>query len=599
MDSAGGLWAENPFTGHPIQGDFVVGNGAIIQLFNPSFPLPANAFMDTVAAYGRIWMAYSDLQGPVDYPSTTNQVQPRQFYFDPTTKKFHHDGVGVANNATPVGSAASGLDPGDIAMGTRYLVTLFATRTGYISGWETAAIKTVTITDDVHNLRVGNIPISPDPNVTQRIIAITQAGASSAGPYFYIPADDFIAGLNGPVDGNGNNITKTVIDDNTTTQAFFNFPDQYLIESVDVTSFFTKGATFAAKSVMYAKTLRRLIWCGEDDDTFRISEPDDPETYFTDTGLNQPGQGDGGIAMCAREFRTELYFFKNNGAHLAVDTTLDPSQWVTRQRWDKVGPEGPWAIDVDKEFIAFAHRSGPYIFDGNEPFWIGYDISGNLNRDPVWDKINWTQAHKIYVLIDRDRQIVKFGVPYGQSTKVDREFICDYSRGWQKIRWSWDDATTTRAISVDRTQFIGPDQLIYDPQVRTHQVLHGMNDDSGRILYEDRTNHTIDGSPFVQEAHTAYTPYMATPGIYGLAAMDTVMRGGGSVSVVVSGDTTTQKTLADIPLQGDIHDNDRKMAGIQNERFSISLSNGGRLGDYWECLRVCLWAVFKWKTRSV
>lgn len=591
LDSAGDLWAENPFPGSPINGTFIQGIGQIIRLENPDFHIQSNAFLDTAAAYGRIWLTVSDLELGLDSGR-------RKFYFDVPSKRFHYDSVGYPNNSVPI-TTVSSANVGDIEIGTRYAVVMFQTCSAYITGFEIAAITKCEITVPGKKIHLAGIPIAPDPQVTKRVIAFTQVGASSAGPYYYIDEDDFIEGLTAPVDGDGNNITKTVIDDNTTTEAFFSFIDEYLIGSVDVTEFADKGAAFNAKSVMFSKTLRRLIWCGEDDDTFRISEPDDPETYYKTTGLNQPAQGDGGTAMCAREFRSELYFFKNNGAHLLIDSSLTPAQWRTAQRWDKVGPEGPWAIDTDKEFLAFAHRSGPYIFDGSEPIWIGYDVSGNLNRDPSWDKINWDYGHKIYVLIDRENQVVKFGVPYGTSTKVNMELIVDYSQGWRKLRWSYDDVATTRAIRVKRHQDVSDNVLGFDGRIKTGQILHGVNDDSGAILYEDRLSRTLNGAPINQVARLGYTPYMNIPGIYGLNAVDVTAGGLGMANVIVHGDSSIAQVQMDLPLIGEINDFDRKPQGLQHERFSVEISNKADLGNFWELMRCVLWVNLRWKTRSV
>jgi hypothetical protein len=370
---------------------------------------------------------------------------------------------------------------------------------------------------------------------------------------------------------------------------------------VDVTDFIDKqplNGDRPQKSVYFSKTTRRLIWAGEDNETYRISESDDPETYLGTTGFAQPGQGDKGKAICAREFRGELYFLKDNGGHLAVDTSLTPVEWRTVQRWQDSGPEGPWAVDVTNEFMAWAHRSGPYIYDGNTPTWIGYEISGNLNTYPNWDRINWDYAHKIYVLIDYENKVVKFGVPMDRSTKVNMELIVDYSRGWRNRRWSWDDVATTRAVLVKRVQVVSDDTLGFDGRIKTSQILHGSNADDGLILYEDKLNHTLNGAPFLQEARTAYTPYMSTPGIYRLNAVDAVARGQGNASFVVYGDSSPRVIALDLALEGELKDFDRKATG-QNERWSILISNKNELQGWWELGRVVLWNSLIWRTRSV
>src|SRR6266566_4580173 len=259
LDSAGNLWAENPFVNAGINGTFVVGTGKIIQLENPAVHITPGTFMDTATAYSILWMTLSDLK--------VGTGISRKFYLSTTANRFEYDSIGYPNNATALGPSIPSTDAGDIAIGTRYAVTMFVTRSGYITGWDPAAVTKIVVTTANRKLYISGIPVAPitSPQVVSRIVAFTQAGASSSGPYFYVPTDDIIEGLNAAPNANGNNITSTVINDNTTTDLFVTFPDEYLIGSVDVTTFADKGAGFQSKSVYYSKTLRRLIWCGVDD----------------------------------------------------------------------------------------------------------------------------------------------------------------------------------------------------------------------------------------------------------------------------------------------------------------------------------------------
>ncbi len=64
-------------------------------------------------------------------------------------------------------------------------------------------------------------PIFPlDPsNTLNRTIGFTVADGTNAGPFFYIPTATVSASIP---------MTATVIGDNTTTTAFFNFTDEFL-----------------------------------------------------------------------------------------------------------------------------------------------------------------------------------------------------------------------------------------------------------------------------------------------------------------------------------------------------------------------------------
>lgn len=602
MDSDGGLWAENPYPNQPVSGLFVVGAGELLRLENLNFILPANCFMDCTAAYGKLFMVWSDLQNPVK-DSNNLTVGPRKFYWDDATQRFHYEGTGFGNNIDPPTAPAS-VGTGDIATGTRYAVVLYRTRPGFITGWESSAILKIEVTAEDKEIQL-TLPALPGgivQNIVERIVAFTQAGASSDGPYFYIPESKFLEGLNAPVDGDGNNITKTTVGPVVNADPVivtFTFPDEFLIASVDVTQFTDKGAGASGfKSVFFSQSLRRLIYCGSDTSTWWVSEPDDPETIYGSTGFCQPGFGDNGTPMTTREFHGEVYFMKDTGGYLAVDTSLNPVDWRFQKRWEGHGPEGPWAVDVCEEFMAWAHRKGPYVFTGNDPMWIGYNISGNTNNFPSWDNINWTYAHKIYVLIDNENKVVKFGVPLGDSTKVNIEFIVDYSRGWKELRWSWDDVATTKAVRVKRPITLNPDSLGYDARIKQSQILHASNADDGLILFEDPTNHTLNGSPIVQEVQLAFTPYQNQPGIYQIGAVDVTMRGNGSASMALQGDREPQPILMDIPLSGQIDDFDRKTRG-QNERWSAIITNKGELNNWFELYRVVYWINMIWQTRSV
>lgn len=106
-----------------------------------------------------------------------------------------------------------------IAPGQRQCVCIFQTRTGFL----TAPSPTVTYTAAGQQyLLVTNIPIGP-ANVVARILAFT--GANGAD-FFYLPA---APSLNGQVIG-----TSTVINDNTTTSAIFDFSDDALFASIAI-----------------------------------------------------------------------------------------------------------------------------------------------------------------------------------------------------------------------------------------------------------------------------------------------------------------------------------------------------------------------------
>ena len=108
---------------------------------------------------------------------------------------------------------------GQIAPGTRNAVCLFLTRSGYT----TAPSPTVQFTSSGGEyVLMSNIPIGP-ANVVARIIAFSGA---NGGRYFYLPV---APQANGTIVG-----TSTVVNDNTTTTAVFDFSDQSLLSATAI-----------------------------------------------------------------------------------------------------------------------------------------------------------------------------------------------------------------------------------------------------------------------------------------------------------------------------------------------------------------------------
>lgn len=565
LDSVGNLFKESPTTGVSII-DSTMG---------------ADRFLDVAAAYHRAYIAVSDLQ--------TGLGDPKVYYRD-TDNVFRFEPVGMDPNDEPAGSGGASFAPGDIQAGLRYVIVMYRTRTGYTSGWTRDAVLAVDVTDDNSKIDISNPPVGPSQTV-DRLVAFTQAGSSADGPYFAILEDADIQGLTAP-------ITATIIPNNLAGGTYtFNFTDDYLVSSTDVTDFIDKIALVPQKSVLYSKTLQRLIWAGEDQDIFRVSEADDPETYMGSTGFVQPGLGDGGIAMRAIEFKTETFMVKDNGGFSVSDSTLTPAEWSTPRRWSNSGPMGPWAIDSSDQFMAWAHRSGPYIYTGDSPVWIGYEISGNAANYPSWDKINWLYAHLIYTTIDTETKTVRFGVPMDQSTQVNMEFVVDYSQGWKNRRWSQSDISATRALRVTRRMPASPNPgSPIDNRVSTTQLLYAMNTLTGTVAYEDPTSILDMGQGFTQEFQTGYTPIQKIPGIYQIQAVEVTAGGEGGLSMTVYPTRAKPIVLSNVSLDGDADDFICKLDN-QNERWSILVSNNTETGGFFVLHRLIIWIVKLWDAR--
>lgn len=568
FDNDGNLFKESP-----------EGSGGVQPI---AAALAVGQFMDITAAYNRAYMAFSNLR--------TGQNAPKNYYKYSVDGQFYLDDIGLAPNTAPVASAASTANAGNVAQGTRYCVVLFQTRTGYIGGYDAAATLQIDVAADGFTLQLTGIPLGPS-NTVRRIIAFTQSGASAFGPFFYIPLDDDVIGLR---------TTATVVEGNAATTAEFNFTDEYLVGSIDVTNFADKIPLAPQKAVFYSKTLKRMIWCGEDDNIYRVTEVDDPETVFGTTGFCQPGQGDNGVVMTAREWKTELYLCKSNGGYSVADTTVDPAQWRTPQRWEGSGPCGPWAIDTCDEFLAYAHKSGLYIYTGLAPMWVSFEMTGRKGDFPSWDNINWDYAHLVYVTIDTENKLVRVGAPLGDAVTNSVEFIVDYSEGWKDRRWSYDDSGKTKAVRMTRTLAASPNPNVpIDNRLKQTQMLLASNNPDGLVLMENPASITDNGSGILQLARIAFTPYQKATGIYQLTALDITASGGGEAWLTIYPAGSNPMPLRNpIPLDTVNLDHNRKPRG-QNERWSIEVSNNGEAANWFGLQRLVLWINKIWENRTV
>ena len=342
----------------------------------------------------------------------------------PAAGSYHLAASGVATGSTnnvdstgagaapPTANAAAITPVGNICFGVRFAVVLFKNRNGSISGMTEASVLTINIPSNGRQLWMGNLPAGP-ANTAARVVCFTVSGGSTAGDYFYIPSNDSVSGIP---------ITSTVVNDNTTTTATFNFTDVYLLASTKVTSFFRKIQAPACVDIYFSQTTGRMVMSGATGfpSGWLISLPDDPESFYGDTGIVQAGENDGQRAIAWREFRGTSYGFKERSGYVIEPGATDPSTWQVTKRWDGVGPAGPRAVDVASSFMVFVHRSGAYVFTGDTPVRISKEIP------KTWRSINWDYAHLIWVQIDEESQEVRIGVPLNDSTVPNAVLKCNY-----------------------------------------------------------------------------------------------------------------------------------------------------------------------------
>ncbi len=253
----------------------------------PIFDTPTPTYFEVVSAPTattfQVQLNYSNgtwSGGTVNYPwNGTFFVQTI-----PTSTSFAYQQYGP--NATAVYASGQTVTPyGQAAPGKRQMVCFFITRQGYSTRYSPPV---EVVTNGGQYLSVTNIPIGP-PNVVARALAFTGAG----GAYFYyIPATPQV---NGQIVG-----TSTVIDDNTTTSAVFDFGDPTLFAGLGIS---IAGNNLANQTIIdgalgFAKYASRLITYGRRNNIQSLLNPGFDGGYFPsdptlptgwDTSLNVGG----------------------------------------------------------------------------------------------------------------------------------------------------------------------------------------------------------------------------------------------------------------------------------------------------------------------
>ena len=185
-----------------------------------------NQFQAQVASVGPGYFTISPVNA-ADVPlaaetSAVGLVLGTIFQFDPGVND-----VGTANNPILGNAGATGslVIAGGLGAGLRQAVVMFETRNGYIT--QPSPPVSFNLTANANQITVTNLPIGP-PNVIRRIVAFTGA---NGGFFFYIPNPVTVISAAQTV-----TYTSTVINDNTSSQATFNFTDTILLSSISIDS---------------------------------------------------------------------------------------------------------------------------------------------------------------------------------------------------------------------------------------------------------------------------------------------------------------------------------------------------------------------------
>ncbi len=397
----------------------------------------------------------------------------------------------IGNSLNQVNTAA--VNPNDgagaVDVGVRWMVPMFETRTGYFTGWNANIPIRINVTASGQRILILRVPRGPD-NVIFRWFGFTVAGASAAGPYFYVYAGDVESpGFNQP----DVTINATVLYDNVATVVQLNFTDTYLPGASEVTNYADRIQVPPCSDVYFSKTLGMVIYTGCVGYDHLVSDLNDPEAVRVPGSNLSVASSDGDRCVCWREVRDTQISLKENSAHAVIPNQGDPNTWNVQELWRGVGPVGPKAVDVFADdasaFMVFVHRSGPYLYDGSSAKHIGRELIGTPQSPGPWDRINWGAAAGIRVCIDGVLREARFFVPVDGSAINNLVLTLNFFHGWGDVqavgmggspyanmngrKWSVDDISAFDAQQVPQRYSTNPAQAGLD--VGNHFITCGID----------------------------------------------------------------------------------------------------------------------------
>jgi hypothetical protein len=340
----------------------------------------------------------------------------------------------TANTTGPGGQIAADTPTGGVnsTQGYRYAAIMFINRNDTMSGFTKNSVIKYAVDQDGWQLGLFNVPAGPS-NVAARAVGFTVADGTPSGDFFVIggwasnTTDNLVYPKTVTVDGIPQ--TATVLGDNVSTSGTFNFTDSFLIANIgtNVTDRLRVIWPYEGVDVYYSESTDRLFVTGAPGfNGHWVSLKGDPESFYGDTCFIATNNSDGERAICVREYRGSLYSFRERSAYVITPGDGDPATWsIPVRRWSKVGPCGPRAVDVDDDFIIFAHRSGVYRYTETNPDLMTKEVP------KLWNSINWSAGQTICVKIDRETHTVRILVPVGNSTIPNQEIVLSYIEGWQ------------------------------------------------------------------------------------------------------------------------------------------------------------------------
>jgi hypothetical protein len=384
-------------------------------------------------------------------------------------------GVGpvFVNGTGPGGNVTADTETGgpNATQGYRYAVPMWVNRNQTYSGFTRAAANAskYIVDEDGWEIAVFNVPIGPT-NIIGRIINWTVADSTPAGPWNWIGnvniqiptvnivyPKTFVSG--------GVTISSTVLLDNTTTSATFNFDDTYLSQANNTTDRLRVQGPPNGVRIDYMRNSDRMMIFGVPgyNGPWVSLGGSDYESFYSDTAVIPIRAAQGMKVWGSIFYRNQSWYMAERSCGVITPGTGDPSSWDVQERWNEVGPCGPRAFDANGDVIMFVHRTGLYKYDGNgKPDLMSKEIPR------MWAAINWAAAQCISVTIDDDTHTVRIQVPVFNSTAPNMEFCLSYIEGWLNPihfstyaakevsqeaarRWSFNDVSSYICRRIYRT----------------------------------------------------------------------------------------------------------------------------------------------------
>ena len=534
------------------------------------FPVPANAVWNGVSAFNRAYFAFGDGAQGLAAPGSFDGAN-----LDPVTI------AGPATAIAPADAAAAG----NVAAGVRHVLVLFRTRAGSLSpaglsqaSWTAAGGKQAT---------VANLPLGP-VNTQARVVAFTVAGGSSAGPYFYIGATQTVDGVTG---------TSTLVEDNATTTATFNFDDAFLAASNDCTDQFRAITLPNVAAAAFSQTTQRMLWWGDPAQPAVVycSQPSDAGVYYGDTGFFQVEEGSGLRVTAVFEFRNQIYAALDRGLYLVTPNNGDPATWDIQQISPGIGVCGARGVAVGNGFCVLVHRTGAYQFAGGEPVLISGELLGPApDRPGLWERINWACQDQIWVSIDHEDKCVRIGVPLDGAAICSHILKLSYLDGWDTCirfspftaryhyfpgrRWSLDTIAASQAVRVRRPLALGAAPA--DRRLALSQLLLAASGAGGVVHYIDPDATTDNGQPFnfVLRTGAISAAQLLRQNRQGMELVGLVQmraRGSGSVQLAAVADGGAPNVFLQAALRSAPDGDFSGLALAQGEAVGLRITNAG------------------------